>query len=86
MHSDVLRIRVDSEKVTFVFMMPQLHYSGTVTQQIETLRADAIMVWINVTKLKQILVHIPPYALQNPFVAEVNKSELIKIGGALRWI
>ena len=78
-HSDVLRIRIDSAKVNPVFMMSQLHYSGAVTQQIETVSSGAIMAGINVTKLKQIIVHIPPYALQNrfaAFVAEVDKSKL----------
>lgn len=77
-HSDVLRIRIDSAKVNPVFMMSQLHYSGAVTQQIETVSSGAIMAGINVTKLKQIIVHIPPYALQNrfaAFVAEVDKSK-----------
>ena len=78
-HSDVLRIRIDSAKVNPVFMMSQLHYSGAVTQQIETVSSGAIMAGINVTKLKQIIVYIPPYVLQNrfaAFVAEVDKSKL----------
>lgn len=78
-HSDVLRIRVDSAKVNPIFMMSQLHYSGAVTRQIEIVSLGAIMAGINVTKLKQIIVHVPPYAIQNrfaTFVAEIDKSKL----------
>ena len=78
-HSDVLRIRVDSAKVNPIFMMSQLHYSGAVTRQIEIVSSGAIMAGINVTKLKQIIVHVPPYAIQNrfaAFVTEIDKSKL----------
>ena len=81
-HSDVLRIRIDNDLVLPVFMMHQLHYSGAVQHQIELVSSGAIMAGINVTKLKQIEVHIPPLELQQQFavfVAEVNKSKLYKI-------
>jgi type I restriction enzyme S subunit len=63
-------------------MMSQLHYSGAVTRQIELVSSGAIMAGINVTKLKQIYVHIPPLELQNEFaafVAQVDKSKVIEI-------
>ena len=78
-HSDVLRIRVDSRRVNPIFMMRQLHYSGSVTRQIELVSSGAIMAGVNVTKLKQIYVHIPPIDLQNQFadfVRAVDKSKL----------
>ncbi|MEQ2619620.1 restriction endonuclease subunit S [Hominicoprocola fusiformis] len=78
-HSDVLRIRVDSDRVLPLFMMYQLHYSGAVQHQIELVSSGAIMAGINVTKLKQIFVHIPPLELQNKFVSfveQVDKSKL----------
>lgn len=78
-HSDVLRIRIDNDLVLPVFMMHQLHYSGAVQHQIELVSSGAIMAGINVTKLKQIEVHIPPLELQQQFavfVAEVNKSKV----------
>lgn len=78
-HSDVLRIRVDSKQVLPIFMMYQLHYSGAVRHQIELVSSGAIMAGINVTKLKKIVVHIPPLILQNQFaafVAQVDKSKL----------
>lgn len=81
-HSDVLRIRVDSRRVNPMFMMNQLHYSGAVTHQIELVSSGAIMAGVNVTKLKQIYVHIPPIELQNQyadFVHQVDKSKLFEL-------
>ncbi len=78
-HSDVLRIRVDDSRVFPMFMMHQLHYSGAVQHQIELVSSGAIMAGINVTKLKQIFVHIPPMELQNQFttfVQQVDKSKV----------
>lgn len=77
-HSDVLRIRVDKKNVNPVFMMYQLHFSKAVTRQIELVSSGAIMAGVNVTKLKQICVHIPPIELQQKFadfVAQIDKSK-----------
>ena len=77
-HSDVLRIRVDSGKMVPIFMMYQLHYSGTVKRQIEQVSSGAIMAGINVTKLKSIMVHLPPLELQEQFadfVTQIDKSK-----------
>ncbi|MGN1198039.1 MAG: restriction endonuclease subunit S [Acetatifactor sp.] len=79
-HSDVLRIRVDSKKVNSIFMMCQLHYSREVTRQIEMVSSGAIMAGINVTKLKQIYVHIPPMELQNQFADFVHQVDKSKFG------
>ncbi len=79
-HSDVLRIRVDSERINPMFMMCQFHFSGEVTRQIELVSSGAIMAGVNVTKLKQIYVHIPPLELQQQFatfVHQVDKSKFI---------
>lgn len=78
-HSDVLRIRVDSDRVLPLFMMHQLHYSGAVQHQIELVSSGAIMAGINVTKLKQIFVHIPPMELQNKFVSFVEQTDKSKL-------
>lgn len=77
-HSDVLRIRINNELVLPVFMMHQLHYSRAVQHQIELVSSGAIMAGINVTKLKQIEVHIPPMEFQQQFavfVSQVDKSK-----------
>ena len=79
-HSDVLRIRVDRERLNPAFMVCQLHFSGFVTRQVELVSSGAIMAGVNVTKLKQIYVHVPPMDLQNQFadfVRQVDKSKLM---------
>ena len=78
-HSDVLRIRVDDSRVLPLFMMHQLHYSGAVQHQIELVSSGAIMAGINVTKLKQIFVHVPPIELQKQFVAFVEQTDKSKV-------
>lgn len=85
-HSDVLRIRVDGSQVLPLFMMHQLHYSGSVQHQIELVSAGAIMAGINVTKLKQISVHIPPMRLQQQFVAFVEQTDKSKFDGGERYV
>lgn len=77
-HSDVLRIRVDSNRVDPCFMMYQLHFSRAVERQIEMVSSGAIMAGINVTKLKHIYVHIPPVNLQRQFTSFVDQTENIK--------
>lgn len=79
-HSDVLRIRVDNKRIAPEFMMRQLHYSRDVQHQIELVSSGAIMAGINVTKLKQILVFVPPKDLQDTFVdfvEQINKSKAV---------
>ena len=78
-HSDVLRIRVDVNQVLPKFLMYQLHYSSAVKHQIELVSAGAVMAGINVTKLKQIFVYVPPLKLQDKFVdfvGQIDKSKL----------
>ncbi len=77
-HSDVLRIRLDITKSLPEFMMRQLHYSGDVQHQIELVSSGAIMAGINVTKLKHILVYLPPLDLQSEFVAFVSQIDKSK--------
>lgn len=78
-HSDVLRIRLDSKRVNPVFMMCQLHYSRDVQRQIDLVSSGAIMAGINVTKLKQIFIRIPPFQLQEQFAAFVEQTDKSKL-------
>ena len=78
-HSDVLRIRVDNKRCNPLFMMCQLHFSRAIEPQIDAVSNGAVMAGINVTKLKSIVVHVPPIELQNKFadfVAITDKSKL----------
>ena len=77
-HSDVLRIRVDGNRVSPIFMMHQLHYSRAVQHQIEQVSSGAVMAGINVTKLKQIEVQLPPLDLQNQFADFVKQTDKSK--------
>ncbi|ANR69940.1 hypothetical protein AXF19_02300 [Selenomonas sp. oral taxon 126] len=79
-HSDVLRIRLNHKICNPYFMMHQLHFSRVVESQIDAVSSGAVMAGINVTKLKNIFVHIPPLDLQNEFAAfveQADKSEFI---------
>ena len=81
-HSDVLRIRVDGSRIAPEFMMRQLHYSGDIQHQIELVSSGAIMAGINVTKLKDIFVYVPPKTLQDEFVSfvkQVDKSKVVEL-------
>ena len=78
-HSDVLRIRVDCKRVNPLFLMCQLHFSGSVTRQIELVSSGAIMAGVNVTKLKQIYIHVPPMELQNQFADFVKATDKSKL-------
>ena len=78
-HSDVLRIRVDCKRVNPLFVMCQLHFSGEVTRQIELVSSGAIMAGVNVTKLKQIYIYVPPVELQNQFVDFVHQVDKSKV-------
>ena len=74
-HSDVLRIRVNHEIVSAIFLMYQLHFSEAVKHQIAIVSLGAIMAGINVTKLKKIRIHIPPLPLQNAFATFVHEVD-----------
>ena len=76
--SDVLRIRPDKTKLLPSFLMCQLHYSSNVVNQIEMVGNGQIMKGINVTKLKNITIYIPPMELQEQFAAFVRQSDKSK--------
>ena len=77
--SDVLRIRPDKTKLLPSFLMCQLHYSSNVVNQIEMVGNGQIMKGINVTKLKNITIYIPPMELQEQFAAFVRQSDKSKL-------
>ena len=74
-HSDVLRIRLEKDKMDSVFLMYQLHLSDTIKRQILSVSSGAIMPGINVGKLKQISVSVPPLPLQQSFATKVKAIE-----------
>lgn len=74
-HSDVLRLRLDYDKANSVFMMYQLHLSDSIKHQIQLVSSGAIMPGINVTKLKNIKVLVPPLTLQQEFADKIQSIE-----------
>jgi type I restriction enzyme S subunit len=77
-HSDVLRIRVDAERVNPIYLIAQLHYSLSVIEQIDRVSQGAIMAGTNVTKLKGISVDLPPLPLQHRFAAFAEAADKSK--------
>ena len=59
--------------------MCQLRYSSNVVNQIEMVGNGQIMKGINVTKLKNIIIYIPPMEFQEQFAAFVRQSDKFKI-------
>jgi type I restriction enzyme S subunit len=67
MHSDLLRIRANHSKMTSEFLYAQLVFSESVKTQISSGSTGAIMPGINVGKLKQIQLTVPPLDQQRIF-------------------
>lgn len=74
-HSDVLRIRPNQRKINSWFLIYQLHGSNYILSQISDVSNGAIMQGINVTKLKNINIHVPPLSLQNEFADRIAVIE-----------
>lgn len=77
-HSDVLRIRVNSEIMNPTYLLYQLRISKYIESQISNVSKGAIMAGINVGKLKNIFVQFPPIAFQTKFAQIVEKTETLK--------
>ena len=76
--SDVLRIRIDQSRLIPRFMQYQLHHSDGVRRQILNVSNGTVMAGINVTKLKNIRIFIPPMDKQRKFVSLVKQSDKSK--------
>ena len=75
MHSDLLRIRVNSSVCDPTFLSSQLKFSQDIIHQISLISSGAIMAGINVGKLKKIFVLFPPLLLQQHFAKIVEEIE-----------
>lgn len=71
--------RLDRSRVLPIFMMYQLHFSRAIQYQIESVSSGAIMAGINVGKLKNIIVFVPPIHLQEQFAAFVEQTDKLKL-------
>lgn len=77
--SDVLRIRIDKNRLIPRFLQFQLHHSDSVRRQVLNVSSGTVMAGINVTKLKTIQVYLPPMSLQEQFVQLVEQSDKSKL-------
>ena len=73
MHSDLLRIRIDTTRSLPICLTSQLTLSRDVERQIAQISHGAVMAGINVTKLKSIEVLVPPMPLQHKFARLVER-------------
>lgn len=78
MHSDLLRVRLNTELCLPEFLSFQFSISRDIERQIRMVSSGAIMLGINVTKLKGINVMVPPLALQKKFVDVLGQVSQIK--------
>lgn len=82
LHSDALRIRVKREKANPVYLVFQFHLSADIKHQFKCIGYGAVMPGLNVTKLKNVIVSVPPIDLQNEFAQKIEavekQKELIK--------
>jgi type I restriction enzyme S subunit len=78
MHSDLLRLRVDATNSVGSFVAAQFRFSPKVEHQVSLVSSGAIMEGINVTKLKEIVVEVPPFPLQQKFAAIVSRFERLR--------
>jgi len=78
LHSDVLRIRCDKDKISPVFLAWQFRISRRLETQVNDVSSGAIMQGINVSKLKNIQPIVPPIKLQNQFAERVQLIETQK--------
>ncbi len=73
MHSDLLRLRVDSNLVNNIFMQYQFRFDNKIKEEITKISHGAIMAGINVSKLKKLKVRVPSMKLQNEFSKKISR-------------
>lgn len=78
MHSDLLRIRVDTDRVLPEFLSHQLHHSPAVAGQLARQSSGAVMPGLNVAKLKGLLVRIPALDAQREFVHRLKGVQSVQ--------
>jgi len=78
MHSDLLRVRLDSTRARPIFVSHQLHHDPKVAAQISRMSSGAIMPGINVGKLKGLEVIVPPLDIQLAFEHGIKSLETLR--------
>ncbi len=78
MHSDLLRLRLDTRRCDPSFLVHQLHHSPDVARQISLISGGAIMPGINVGKLKALEVLVPPITEQRRIADILDRTEALR--------
>jgi type I restriction enzyme, S subunit len=78
MHSDILRIRIDEDRVNPYFLSYQFKYNEVLQWQISRVSPGVVMAGINVSRLKKIEVVLPEKKLQDKFHIILKQTELLK--------
>ena len=76
--SDVVRIRVNKEKILPRFLVYQLHNSPQIRKQILEVSDGTVMAGINVTKMKGIIVYCPHIGSQQTFSVLLEQADKSK--------
>jgi len=79
MHSDLLRLRVNRNKCSPLFLSFQFALSRDVEHQIARVSSGAVMAGINVSKLKDVSVIVPPINQQQQFELLVVKQKSLQM-------
>lgn len=75
MHSDVLRLRCGTKLSNPIFIAYQFKLNRKLITHVEQVSSGAIMAGINVSRLKDIFVQVPPISLQNQFAQKIDLIE-----------
>lgn len=78
-HSDVLRIRLNEQILNPLFLIGELHFSQGIRNQVMQASNGAIMPGTNVTKLKKIIIDVPPLSMQMKYSTLVQQVEKSKV-------
>ena len=78
-HSDVLRIRLNEQILNPLFLIGELHFSQGIRNQVMQASSGAIMPGTNVTKLKKIIIDVPPLSMQMKYSTLVQQVEKSKV-------
>ena len=79
MHSDLLRLRVNTNKCSPLFLSFQFALSRDVEHQIARVSSGAVMAGINVSKLKEVSVIVPPISQQRQFESLVVRQKGLQV-------
>ena len=78
MHSDLLRLRLDLGEADPSFFVHQLHHSSDVHRQLASISGGAVMPGINVGRLKNLIVRIPPLAEQKRIAGILDAADALR--------